>query len=154
MNFTKTLETLNAIKSAEIKISDTSKGEAIHQTQRNTISGLLRKALFDDLSQIFPISEDSNSIVAYLTADGVVLEVPNESVRDKLTSPIGSGAITLEIGFSVKNLEYNARDMSEDYAEQVAQKEAEKKEKAEKKARKIARDKALREEKAKAKAKP
>ena len=144
INFTNTTTALNALKNSAIKISQTKNGEAIHQTQRNKIGSILRNALFADLKEIFPLSDNADDIVCYFTADGIILEVPNASVNDTITNPNGSGAISLEIGFTVKNLEYNARDMSEAYAVEVAEKEAKAKEAAEKKAKKIAKDTAMR----------
>ena len=148
-NFTNTQNALNSIKGITVKVSQTKNGEAIHQTMRNKIGSVLREALYADLKNIFPMSDNSEDIVAYLTADGIILEVPNESVKDTITNVNGSGAISLEIGFTVKSLEYNAQDMSEAYAIDVAEKEAKRKATEEKKAKKIATDKANREAKAK-----
>lgn len=148
MNFTNTNTALNALKSTVIKVSQTKNGEAIHQTMRNKIGSVLREALFTDLKEIFPLSENADDIVCYFTADGIILEVPNSSVKDTITNPNGSGAISLEIGFTVKSLEYNAQDMSEAYEVEMAEKEAKKKAEAEKKAKKIAKDEANRKAKA------
>ena len=135
-----TINTLDTIRQMVIKISDTKNGECIHQTQRNKIGAKLREALATDFMQIFPISDNPETIVAYLTADGLVLEIPNTSVKDNITNVEGSGAITVELGFTVKSLHYNAQDESDLYKEKVAEKEAKAKEDAEKKAKKIARD--------------
>ena len=143
-NFTNTQTALNALKQSTIKISQTKTGEAIQQTQRNNIGAILRSALFEDLAKVFPISDNPNDIVAYLTADGIVLEIPNESVADGVSSVTASGAISLEIGFTVKSLEYNAKDESEAYAVKVAEKAANAKLKAEQKAKNIAKDQAKR----------
>ena len=143
-NFINTLTALNALKGSVIKISQTKNGEAIHQTQRNKIGAVLRNALFTDLSAIFPVSDNADDIVVYLTDDGIILEVPNESVRDNITNVNGSGALSLEIGFTVKSLEYHAKDKSDAYAVDLAEKEAKAKEAAEKKAKKIAKDSAAR----------
>ena len=148
-NFINTSTALNSLKGVTVKVSQTKNGEAIHQTMRNKIGAVLREALYNDLKEIFPLSENPEDIVVYLTADGIILEVPNESVKDTITNPNGSGAISLEIGFTVKSLEYNAQDMSEAYAVEVAEKEAKRKADEEKKAKKIATDKANREAKAK-----
>ena len=149
--FTNVSEVLENLKSKTIKISQTKSGECIHQTMRNGIGAELRAALFEDLAKIFPLSDNADDIVAYLTEDGVVLEVPNGSVKDNITNVDGSGAITLEIGFTVKSLEYNAQDKSEAYKVDLAEKEAKAKETAEKKAKKIAKDEADRKAKANAK---
>ena len=148
-NFINTSTALNSLKGVTVKVSQTKNGEAIHQTMRNKIGAVLREALYNDLKAIFPLSDNPEDIVVYFTADGIILEVPNESVKDTITNPNGSGAISLEIGFTVKSLEYNAQDMSEAYAVEVAEKEAKRKADEEKKAKKIATDKANREAKAK-----
>ena len=136
----KTISALEGVRDLNIKISDTKNGECIHQTQRNKIGAILRNALVEDFKEIFPASDEPTAIVAYLTDDGLVLEIPNASVKDNITNVEGSGAITVELGFTVKNLTYNAQDKSDAYAVEVAEKEAKEKEKAEKKAKKIAKD--------------
>lgn len=151
-NFINTNTALNALKGTTIKVSQTKNGEAIHQTMRNKIGAVLREALFADLKEIFPTSTNPEDIVAYFTADGIILEIPNESVKDTITNVNGSGAISLEIGFTVKNLEYNAQDSAEAYEVDRAEKEAKAKAKEEAKAKKIAKDEADRKAKAKAKA--
>ena len=135
-----TILALKDIKELAVKISDTKNGECIHQTQRNGIGAKLREALAQDFLQIFPYSENAEDIVAYVTDDGLVLEIPNQSVKDGISNVNGSGAITVELGFTVKNLEYNAQDESESHKVKVAEKEAKAKELAEKKAKKIAAD--------------
>ena len=92
-------------------------------------------------------SENAEDIVAYFTKDGVILEVPNGSVKDNISNVNGSGAISLEIGFTVKGLEYNAQDESDAYKVDLAENEAKAKAEAEKKAKNIAKDKAKREAK-------
>ncbi len=144
MNFTNTNTALKALKGTAIKVSQTKNGEAIHQTMRNKIGAILRNALYTDLKEIFPLSDNADDIVCYLTADGIILEVPNASVKDTITNPNGSGAISLEIGFTVKSLEYNAQDLSEAYAVDLADKEAKKAEAEAKKVAKIAKDEAAR----------
>jgi hypothetical protein len=145
--FENVLNVLNEIKTKAVKISQTTKGECIHQTERNKIGAELREALFADLSELFPVSESAEDIVAYFTKDGVILEVPNGSVKDNISNVNGSGAISLEIGFTVKGLEYNAQDESDAYKVDLAEKEAKAKAEAEKKAKNIAKDKAKREAK-------
>lgn len=144
---TNTINALNEVKSQTFKISDTKSGECIHQTQRNKLGAALREALIEDFTKIFPISDDPEAIVAYVTADGLVLEIPNTSIKDNITNVEGSGAITVELGFAVKGLKYNAQDASEAYKIDLAEKEAKAKAEAEKKAKKIAKDKEARQKK-------
>ena len=139
-NFTNTHNALLALRDENIKISQTKTGEAIHQTQRNKIGGTLREALLADLMALFPYSDNPDDIVVYSTAEGIIFEIPNASVRDGITNPNGSGAISLEIGFTVKNLEYNAKDASEAYEITVAEREAKRAEAEAKKRAKIAKD--------------
>lgn len=143
---------LNAIE--EIKVKDykvtqlKNGGENIQQTQRNELGGMLKSALSRDFAEMFPISEDANSVVAYVTSDGAIIEIPNESIRDKITNPDGSGAISIEISVKVKSLDYNAQNESEAYQVILAEKMAKAQAKAEEKAKKIARDVAARKKKA------
>lgn len=146
---TNTIETLNAIKEMTIKISNTKSGECIHQTQRNQIGAMLRSALIKDLAEIFPPSENADAIVAYHTKDGLVLEIPNSSVADNMTNTCGSGAITVNLDYIVKSLEYNAKDESEAYEIDLADKIAKERKKAEDKVKKVEQDKKLREKKKK-----
>lgn len=141
---TNTMETLNAIKEIAIKISTTKSGESIHQTQRNQIGAMLREALIKDLMAIFPPSENADAIVAYHTKEGLMLEIPNSSVADNMSNSTGSGAITVNLDYTVKNLEYNAKDESEAYAVDLADKMAKEKKKAEDKQKKMEQDKRLR----------
>lgn len=145
----RTIEALEAIKQEEVKISATKNGECIHQAQRNAIGAKLREALVADFMEIFPVTEEAQAIVAYLTEDGLVLEIPNESVSDHITNPNGSGAITVELGFTVKSLEYNAKDRSEAYTIDLAEKQARARAKAEEVAKKKARDASARAKKEK-----
>ena len=146
---------LEKVRSGEYKVTQTTKGgelvETIHQTERNGIKALLRQALCEDIMQAFPKSDSSNDVVAYSTADGIVLEIPNESIADKIANISGSGAISAILDFSISSLNYNAADLAEEYEEKMAEKIAKEKAKEEKKAKKIALDKASREARAKKK---
>ena len=141
---TNTMETLNAIKEIAIKISATKSGESIHQTQRNQIGSMLREALIKDFMEFFPPSDEQNAIVAYHTKEGLMLEIPNSSVADNITNTAGSGAITINLDYTVKNLEYNAKDESEAYLVDLADKVAKEKKKAEDKQKKMEQDKRIR----------
>jgi len=129
-----------AIKDRDYKITTTAKGvEQLQQTQRNTLKAELVKALFDDLKANYPYT--------YRVKDGVMLEIENSSIADKITNESGSGAISITIDIKVNDLETNAEHESESYAVEIAEKVA-KKEKTEKaKAEKTARDKKERAEK-------
>ena len=137
---------LETVKTKDYKITLTkTEKEVIHQTQRNELGALLRTALAKDFLTLFPPTNSSaNDVVAYLTADGTILEIPNKSIRDKITNADGSGAISVEISVSVKGLEYNAADASDAYQVDLADKAAKAQAKAEEKARKVTRDTAAR----------
>ena len=133
------------IKGGEYKVTIAKNGkENIHQTQRNEIGAMLREALSLDLAEIFPITDACDQPIAYVTADGAILEIPNESVKDKVSNPDGSGAISVEFSVSVKSLDYNAANESDAYQVVRAEKAAKAQAKAEEKARKMARDAAAR----------
>ena len=143
------IEALNQVTQQEFRVTQTkSGGEAIQQTERNALGSKLRNALSADFAEIFPATDESNAIVAYITADGAILEIPNESICNKVMNPDGSGAISVEISVKVKDLKYNARDASDAYQVDLAEKAAKAAKKAEDKAKKIARDNAVRKAKA------
>ena len=133
-------ELIVALKSRDFKITTTAKGiEQLQQTQRNTLKAELVNALFEDIK--------SEHEYTYRVKDGIMLELENSSIADKITNESGSGAISITIDIKVNDLETNAESESESYAVELAEKTA-KKEKAEKsKADKIARDKKERAEK-------
>lgn len=146
------MQALNEVKQGVFRITQMSNGkEAIQQTERNKLKTDLTTALNADINAIYPKTENGNDIVSYFIDGDIVLEVPNESIADKVTNIDGSGAISISISVKVNGLEYNAEVASEDYLAKVAEKEAKKRAEAEKKAKKIAKDKAMREAKAKAK---
>ena len=137
--------TIEEIKGKDYKVTQLKNGgETIHQTQRNELGAMLREALSTDFAKLFPITEDTNAPIAYVTADGAILEIPNASIRDKITNPDGSGAISIEFSVKVKSLEYNAQNESEAFQVILAEKAAKAQAKAEEKARKVARDTAAR----------
>lgn len=144
MKLTLVEKMLREIMGLDIPISNTTRGEQIQQTFRNKLTAQLKEALFEDCMESFPASE-VNGIIPYLTKDGVILELPNESVADGITNDIGSGAISIEMKFTIKGLEYNAADESEDYDLHLLEKQRKAEEAEKKKADKIARDRKARE---------
>lgn len=154
--FTNLKLALEKIKETEYKITQTTKQgelvETIHQTQRNGIKSLLREALCADIMDSFPKTAEGEAVIAYATAEGIVLEIPNASIADKVANVDGSGAISAVLDFSISALNYNASVCSAEYEEKLAEKKAKEQKKAEDKAKKIALDKAAREARAKKKA--
>jgi hypothetical protein len=146
---------LETIRSNEYKITQTTKQgelvETVQQTQRNGIKTLLREALYMDILSEFPKTDEGGVVVAYATADGIVLEIPNESIADKIANVSGSGAISAVLDFSISALNYNASDLADEYEEKLAKKRADEEAKATAKAKKMALDKAAREARAKKK---
>lgn len=135
---------IDEIKTRPLTITNTAKGEQVQQTQRNKLKAELMAAILADLKEGYEY--------VYSSADGILIEIANDSVADNLQSEEGSGAITVALDLKIKNLDTNAEQDSEAYLQEVAEKEAKKKADAEKKAAKIARDKAARAAKTKAKA--
>ena len=142
MKLTRVENLLNEIANYEIPISNTTRGEQIQQTYRNNLTAKLKAALFEDCNESLAGTE----IYTFLTKDGVILEIPNESIANGITNDLGSGAISIEMKFTIKGLEYNATDESEDYELSVAEKRQKAAEAEKKKADKIARDRKAREE--------
>ena len=123
---------IQELNSRELKISKTTKGEMIHQTQRNGIKAELMTALFNDIKAI--------NEYTFRTSDGVVFEIENESIKNGISNELGSGAITICLDLKVMSLETDASVDSEDY-ENLLQEKQEKAEKKKKdKAEKIAYD--------------
>ena len=146
MKLENVMKLLNELKELEIPISNTTRGEQIQQTYRNKFTARLREALFEDALATLPVTDSGNDVVPFLTKDGVILEVPNESIANGITNDLGSGAISIEMKFTIKGLEYNAADESEDYEISVEEKRQKALDAEKKKADKIARDRKAREE--------
>ena len=145
MELKHTLKMLQRIMELEIPVSNTTRGEQIQQTYRNNLTTKLKEALFKDCSEAFN-NEETTGIIPYLTKEGVVLELPNESVADNTDPNMCNGAISIEFSFAIKSLEYDATEASKEYdfAREQARKRAEETEA--KKQAKIAKDKAARAE--------
>ena len=125
------------LKSRDFKITTNNKGvEQLQQTQRNTLKAELVNALMQDIASKYDFT--------FRVKDGIMLELANDSVADKIKNELGSGAISVVIDIKINDLETNADTESESYKVEQAEK-LEKKAKAEKsKADKVARDKAER----------
>lgn len=151
MKLTKTKALLDKICGMEIPISDTLKGKLVHQTFRNKLTVQLKETLYEDFAESL-LAE--GNILPYLTKDGVILELPNETVADNISpDDLGSGAISIEFSITIKSLDTDANELAEEY-NFVKQQAAEKARKAEKdKQAKIERDRKAREFKERKKAK-
>ena len=108
-----TLEFLERITQFDIPISNTTRGEQIHQTYRNKLTVQLKEALYQDCVKMFENNE--LGIIPYLTKEGVILEIPNVSIADNTDPNTCNGAISLEWSFTFKNLEYDAQTFSDEY---------------------------------------
>ena len=128
----KLLKLIEETKTTDFKITKSTKGEQLQQTQRNKLKKDLIQALQEDIKTKYPY--------VFRGKDGIILEIANDSVADNITNELGSGAITIAIDIKVKDLETNAENLAEDYAIDLAEKEEKAKKKAEQKARKIAED--------------
>ena len=128
----KLLKLIEETKTTNFKITKSTKGEQLQQTQRNKLKKDLIQALQEDIKTKYAY--------VFRGKDGIILEIANDSVADNITNEFGSGAITIAIDIKVKDLETNAEDLAEDYAIDLAEKEEKAKKKAEQKARKIAED--------------
>lgn len=139
MQLKNTRNFLHEIAEMDMPISNTVRGEQIQQTFRNKLTTQLKEALFQDCEETFNVSNEPDGILAYRTKDGVVLEIPNNSIADNVTNEFGSGAISIEMKFTIKGLEYNASDESEDYQLSLMEKQRKAEEAEKKKQEKINR---------------
>lgn len=144
MQLENTQKFLEKMITMDMPISNTTRGEQIQQTFRNNLTNQLKEMLFEDCLKSFPF-DSKNGIIAYRTKEGVVLEVPNSSIADNITNEYGSGAISIELKFTIKGLEYNAEEMAEEYDANMRAKAIKAAEDERKKAEKIKKDKAARE---------
>lgn len=143
MKLTKTRELLEQIMKLDIPISNTTKGKQVHQTYRNNLTAKLTEMLYEDCANSL-LGE--NDIIPYLTKNAVILEIPNPVIADSLDKDdLGSGALSIELGFTIKNLETDASELADEYEfkKQLDAQKAEKKEKE--KLAKMERDKKARE---------
>jgi len=111
-------------KLTEIKernfIVGTSKGAlAVQQTERNLLKTELIEALFKDLQEL---GEECGCEV-YITKDGPILEIQNESIENQVdrldNEALCSGMLSLEFDIIIKNLDYDASIMQEEYLEDL-----------------------------------
>lgn len=107
--------------------------EQIGQTARNALKNRLMAIFATALADAMP----ENERVAR-TAEGVLLEIPNRSISDNLTSETGSGALTLCFDIKVKDVDTDLTYESEEYQKKLADKAQKKLENEQKKAKKIA----------------
>lgn len=142
MHLPRVKELLTKIQALDIPISNTTRGEQIHQTYRNQLTAELRTALYEDLMD--SLRDDSDGILPYLIKEGVILEIPNASVADNTDPDVCNGAISIEMSFTFKGLDFDAPEAAAefDFLQQKKRREAE--EAAKKKEEKIRRDEAAR----------
>lgn len=138
------LTLIDEIKTRPLSISVTAKGEQVQQTQRNKLKTELLAAIRADMKDVYEY--------VYQSEEGILIEIENQNIADKLQSDEGSGAITVCLDIKIKNLDCNAEMESKDFERKQQEKTEKKKAETEKKAAKIARDKEARAAKTKAKA--
>lgn len=127
------------IKTMPLRITESTKGNQIQQTERNALKQQILAAIFADAKENYEFS--------YRSEDGILFEVENDAIADKLDSETGSGAITIALDVKILGLDHNAVDDANEYEELVAIKNGKKAEREKKKAAKIERDKKRREAK-------
>ena len=118
------------VEGRTFRITTTSKGsEMIQQTERNALRASILQALQADFEGAFDVVRRG--------ADGVMVEVPNQSIADGITNAEGSGGITIVFDVKVKDLSTDIQvegDMYQELVDQAEQKRAEKAAKAKAKA--------------------
>lgn len=132
MKLTKTKELLEQISQMEIPVSDTMKGKLVHQTFRNKLTSQLKQTLYEDFAESLL---EEGYIIPYLIKEGVILEIPNESIANSLgPDDLGSGALSIEFDIAIKGLETDATELANEFewkkqldAQKAIQKEKERK---------------------------
>ena len=142
MHLPRTKAFLTHIQSLDIPISNTTRGEQIHQTYRNQLTTDLKMALYEDLMEA--LAEDNDGILPYLVKEGVILEIPNASIADNTDPDLCSGAISIEWSFTFKGLDFFAPEAAADYEFQMEQNRKKAEEAAKKREEKKKRDETAR----------
>ena len=136
---------LSDIQKLDVPISNTTRGEAIHQTYRNTLTKRLHDALFKDCQDAFD-SDESSGILPFLTREGIILDVPNEYVADNTDPNMCNGSISIVWSFTIKGLEYDGAEAAREYEFDLEQARKKAEETERKKQAKIEHDRKAREE--------
>lgn len=140
----KFVEYLASLKDKDFKVSKSASGvETIQATQRNALKKEVTEAFYEVLKAKYPYT--------YKNSKGIMLEVENDSVADKIDNEEGFGGVSIRIDFVIPSLSTNPADEEEAYLLEETAKEKLKSEKEQAKQAKIKRDMKLRAEKAKAK---
>lgn len=113
------LNKLKELKEREFVVG-TSKGSlAVQQTERNIVKAELIKCLYKDLQELGEAAECE----VYITKDGPIIEIQNESIERQIErldeDELCSGMLSLEFDIIIKNLDYDASIMQEEYLEDL-----------------------------------
>lgn len=110
------VDQLVELSKMDLPVSSSRGSKIIQQTLRNNI----RKSLLDSLVYFFdsyldnPENQPETKISSYRTADGVVIEIENESIARKAKT---EGMVSMIIDLSFPNLDYDAYSEALDYEE-------------------------------------
>jgi hypothetical protein len=151
---TNLLNKLQELEEKELKVGTSRGSLAIQQTQRNAEKAALIEALFLDLQEMC----EESGIDVYMTADGPVITLMNDSVYEETDDlrrdakvlvekgiATSLGSIAIEFDIKIKNLDYDAAYAAEDFEFErkiSLQKKAEAQKAKEKKMRSDAEDRA------------
>lgn len=136
------IEKIEEIKNQEFEVTRSRGSLAIQQTQRNNMKRELMEAFFEGLQDFGA----ENGVDFYITADGLIMEIVNEDVMNKVAYKKDAndgdieGLISVEFNLKIKNLDYDAEFEETLYLEEQAEKERKAKEKEIVKREKIKRD--------------
>lgn len=146
--FEKFIEKIRDIKEKELQVG-TSRGVlSIQQTQRNNEKAELMDAFYEGLNEL----ANEMGVEVYTTKEGPVIEIQNESVEDQVgrmdRDDLCNGMISIQLDLKIKNLDYDAAEMEEQYLFDKREKEEKARAKAAEQQRKTERDAEMRAEKA------
>lgn len=137
-DFTKTLMD---VQNASYTTSESRGVPVIQQTQRNNLRKQLMKGLENTIRSLVEDEEGGNVANVHITAEGIVVEVENESISNVED---GNGFISFVIDIKMKDLLYDALSEADAYEAECAEKAQKAKKAQEAKQAKIAADKARR----------
>lgn len=90
---------------------------ALEQTKRNNT----KKELVDGLAAYLTAILDGGCANVYRTADGVAIEIPNEHVyaqeKEMDVADVTNGTIVFTVDITMRDLEYDAYTLADNYAE-------------------------------------
>ena len=146
--FEQLIAKIRDIKEKELQVGTSRCVLSIQQTQRNNEKAELIEAFYEGLNDL----ANEMGVEVYITKEGPVIEIQNESVENQVSrmdeDDLCNGMISIQLDLKIKNLDYDAAEMEEQYLFDKREKEEKARAKAAEQRRKTERDAEVRAEKA------